>query len=644
MTAEAVFGSQSINPAHSAKVGYRPEIDGLRAVAIIPVLLFHAGFRGFEHGFLGVDIFFVISGYLITGILLAECGETGRISIASFYERRVRRIFPALIIVVAGTAAASWTLLTPVRMEEFARSVVSAFTFSANFWFLTQTHYFSTASDEQPLIHLWSLGVEEQFYILLPLLLMLTKRLSARTFFLLIGALACASLAYAQFISASAPDAAFYRPDTRAWELLMGSLVALRGDKDIPFRGGLAAIGAALIALSLFVLPNSGVPNALSLPVCAGTALLLLSADRRVGVGRLLSSAGMRNVGLISYPLYLWHQPLFALARIHQMGPLTFEGTCEILLTSVVLAAATWAFVEKPFRNRNAIGTSAVFLSALSASAILIAFGLGGAATGYSLRYGELADKYFAAVGTVDDQTDTRSVAIGMGVCHYRPDMSPPLDQFLANWKCTGSGAGATMLVVGDSHAADKAAALKLNGIEVGQMTGAGCSAVPSLMVANCRQMFDQILNRFSNNGRYTRLIIANKQLPDIYSADQIEEAIAYWKPLGAQIVWFSDMPQFADLEDRKASNLRINGEPFLGDFPVSVDQARENFAFMHGLERGRFTTINSAEVYCSMAGAAGCVPYVPGRLGWVAAMGGHLTASGAYLFGQQLLKEGNLR
>jgi peptidoglycan/LPS O-acetylase OafA/YrhL len=145
--------------------GYRPAIDGLRALAIVPVVLFHAGVPGFGRGYLGVDVFFVISGFLITGLLLAERRRTGTIAIGYFYERRVRRIAPALAVMVASAAAAAWCLVTPARMLEIGHSVVAAFTFSANFWFLAQSHYFATEETFQPLIHVWSLAVEEQFYL-----------------------------------------------------------------------------------------------------------------------------------------------------------------------------------------------------------------------------------------------------------------------------------------------------------------------------------------------------------------------------------------------------------------------------------------------------------------------------------------------
>ncbi|QND60175.1 acyltransferase family protein [Mesorhizobium huakuii] len=635
MTVEAVFKSLSSGSVKPAAHTYRPEIDGLRAVAVLPVLLFHAGLAGFENGYLGVDIFFVISGYLITGILLDERRRTGKVSFISFYERRLRRILPALAVVVTASAAAAWFVLTPVRMEEFSKSVISAFTFSANFWFLAQTHYFSTATDEQPLIHLWSLGVEEQFYVALPLLVLLTNRIPEKALFVAIGVLGVASLLLSELVSAASPDAAFYRPDTRAWELLAGAACAFLASGKICFPQLLAAAGAALIALSLFVLPGPGLPNFLAVPVCLGTALVLLSATGASGIGRILAAPGITHIGLISYSLYLWHQPLLALARVRQMAPLSTGLTCMVLAICVVLASATWYFVERPFRDRSRTDRKTVVACSAFAASALVGFGAAGSGDGYAFRYGELKEKYFASVDVIDDLQSTKSKAIRMGICHFRADRSPPLDRFLEDWNCRGSASGADTLVVGDSHAADKAAALRLNGIDIAQMTGAGCSVVPSLMSRDCRRLFDKVVAEYTGFHRVDRLIIANKQLPNIYTRQQVAEAIKFWQPLGARIFWFSDMPQFTELEDRKAQNILARGDASSGAFPSTLDEARRNYAYMVDLEHGQFTAVDSASLFCSLSE---CQPFVKSR-GWIASPYGHLTAIGAYLFGQKLLQ-----
>lgn len=642
MTTVAFVEPQQLTGASVRKLAYRPQVDGLRAVAVLLVVFFHAGVTGFANGYLGVDIFFVISGYLITSLLLEERQRTGTISLLGFYERRARRIVPALVTVVAASSIGAWFVLTPIRMDEFVGSVISAFTFSANFWFLAQTHYFSTASDQQPLIHLWSLGVEEQFYVVFPLALLVFVRAADRSLALAIAGLAVASLALSHLVAMSSPDAAFYRPDTRAWELLIGSSCAFLSGRKLPFQGGLATLGIGLIVLTLFVL-GSAEPIFLAIPVCLGTALVLVSTDKASGVAKVLGSTGVTHLGLISYSLYLWHQPLLALARVRELGPLSPAQTAALLLASTVLAVATWRYVERPFRDRSRFNRRGIFVATLCSIAAFVTFGVGGtASSGFAFRYGAMVDKYFAAVGTVDDQGSRRNKAIGMGVCHFRADMSPPINQFLRDWACTGTASGASVLVVGDSHAADKAAALKLNGIDVAQMTGAGCSAVPSLMSADCAAIFDRV-RTYAKAHPFSRLIIANKQLPTIYTAAQIDEAIAYWRPMGAKIYWLSDMPQFMSLEDWKARNLMANGDATIGAIPATVAEAERNFSAMRALEGGRFTTLDSARLFCSITDARTCEPFIKGR-GWLALPEGHLSAIGAYLFGRQLLADAAFR
>ena len=615
---------------------YRPEIDGLRAIAVVPVLLFHAAFPGFENGYLGVDIFFVISGFLIAGLLLDERERTGTISLPRFYARRIRRIIPALVVVVVATAALALAFLTPLRMQELASSIVAAFTFSANFWFWSQDVYFATEAAEQPLIHLWSLAVEEQFYVIFPILILLWVRVPDRTLQLTFVAVAVISLAISHVISLEDPRAAFFRPDTRAWEILLGVICAFWRDRNVP--GFLAPAGLLLIGLSFFVLPGPEAPSLQTLPVAIGTALFLVSGSGQTGVGRLLAAAPFVWVGLISYSLYLWHQPLLAIARIQSSGTLSVSATAAILIVSFILAWATWHYVEQPARKRlpfHAVGIGAGVLSIL-----LLSFGVAGALThGFAFRYGDKVAAYFEAVGSLDDARGSRRQAIGLGVCHYRRDKSPPFAQFLADWACLGTGKGATILVVGDSHAADKAAAFKLNAVDVGQMTGAGCSVVPRLMSTHCREMFDFVIRRQASDCRYTDVVLAVRQTLSkrALAATDIEEALAFWGAMKARIHWFSGMPEFIDLEDRKAEHLLKAGDARIGEFPLARADAAATVKMLSEASRGRFTVIDSDALYCSFATSDGvCLPVT--SKGWTAVAEGHLSMLGIYLFGQKLL------
>ena len=301
---------------------YRREIDGLRALAVLPVIFFHAGFPTFRGGFVGVDVFFVISGYLITTIILAEL-EQGKFSIINFYERRARRILPALFLVMFVCLPLAWLWLLPQEMKSFSQSLVAVSAFASNVLFWRTSGYFETAAELKPLLHTWSLAVEEQYYLLFPVFLMLTWRLGKRW---IVGLLACVfvvSLAAAQWNAVAKPTATFFLLPTRGWELLVGAFVALYFSKDrnkIPAKllcevGG--AVGFVLITYSIFAFDKqTPFPSFYALVPTIGTALIILYATQSTLVGQLLGNRVCVGVGLISYSAYLWHQPLFAFARL----------------------------------------------------------------------------------------------------------------------------------------------------------------------------------------------------------------------------------------------------------------------------------------------------------------------------------------
>ena len=339
---------------------YRREIDGLRTVAVGSVVLFHAGMPGFAGGYVGVDVFFVISGFLITTILLGDL-EAGRFSVLTFYERRARRILPALSLVVLCTALAGALLMSPHQIGELAESVAATALFAANVYFWRSTDYFGTAAEEKPLLHMWSLAVEEQFYILFPLLLLVLWRWRPNRLQLWFMALAALSLALAEAGWRLKPWANFYLPAGRAWELLAGAMIAarLRGAAPEPSAAGrvLAPLGLALVIASIALI-GEGTPYPslwTAIPV-AGTALLIRYAGPQDLAGRLLGLRPMVFVGLLSYSIYLWHQPLLAFARIELIGPPPLPAALGLMALSVPLAWLSWRFVERPFRTSPARG------------------------------------------------------------------------------------------------------------------------------------------------------------------------------------------------------------------------------------------------------------------------------------------------
>ena len=333
---------------------YRPEIDGLRAVAVLPVILFHAGIPGFSGGFVGVDVFFVISGYLITSILIKDL-DAGNFSLTRFYERRARRILPALSFVMLCCLPFAWAWMIPTDLANFGQSLIAVSVFASNILFWKESSYFAAAAEEKPLLHTWSLAVEEQFYLLFPLVIWALWRFGRQPIFWLIVLVTGASLALSELGWRFKPDANFYLIPTRAWEFMIGALCALSAARQKPSHIlGLVGLGMILAAIVIFD-KSTPFPSLYALVPVIGTALVIQYGGAGSLAGRLLSLKPMVAIGLISYSAYLWHQPLFAFARLR----LTEAPSLEVLLIlsalSLVLAAFSWRFVEQPFRRKDRI-------------------------------------------------------------------------------------------------------------------------------------------------------------------------------------------------------------------------------------------------------------------------------------------------
>jgi peptidoglycan/LPS O-acetylase OafA/YrhL len=344
-----------------------PAIDGLRAVAVLAVVAYHAGLP-VPAGFVGVDIFFVISGYLITRLLHDEVQATGRIDFMGFYARRARRILPALAVVVL--AALGLSVLLQPDAGEVARSAAAAGAFVANVFFQWRTgDYWAADSATMPLLHLWSLSVEEQFYLVWPVVLILARRKPVAA----LATLAVASLALAEWWLWRDPTAAFYQMPARAWELALGGLVALR---PVNVPKGSAWIGLAVVLLACFV-PFAHFPGIGALPAVAGSALLIASIQNGEAP-RLLTLRPVVFVGLVSYSFYLWHWPLLALAHATHVGELPLIARLGLCVVAFVMACASYRYVETPFRrsrasSRRAVAVGLASLAVLSCGAFAYA-------------------------------------------------------------------------------------------------------------------------------------------------------------------------------------------------------------------------------------------------------------------------------
>ena len=365
---------------------HRRDIDGLRALAVLSVVCFHARVPGFSGGYVGVDVFFVISGYLITSLISEEIRQQ-RFSIVTFYERRVRRIFPALLLVMAVSSLLATWLLLPTQFNNFAKADFATAAFSSNVLFWRQTGYFAPSATEQPLLHTWSLAVEEQFYIAFPLVLLSIHRWLNARWTLWVGLITVCSFALSAWVGTHHPAAAFYLAPTRAWELLLGSLLALQSFPQRSHRLLMEASALAGLALDRLgrvrLSSDSPFPGINVLLPCLGAVLIIYSGQNTPTATRIfLGTRPLVFVGLISYSLYLWHWPLLVFARFWNIYELSGPKTAVVVGVSFLAASLSWRFVESPFRERGGVfDRKALFLAASGGTALLMAFALYGYVT-----------------------------------------------------------------------------------------------------------------------------------------------------------------------------------------------------------------------------------------------------------------------
>jgi len=392
---------------------YRADIDGLRAVAVLSVLFFHAGFPAFGGGFVGVDIFFVISGYLITQILIKSI-DAGNFSIADFYKRRALRILPAYTAMCLASATIAIWLLPPGPLIDFSESLLSSALFVANFYFAGQMNYFQSAAEELPLLHMWSLSVEEQFYVIWPFaILMLSMLPSPRLRLFLVGAGTLGGAIFCEWaIRNKSQTMVFFYTPFRAWELMIGALAAMSPVLKMNMRSStvLSTSGVLLIlgAVLFFEPRRPPFPGISALLPCLGAVLIIITGTfQSTVVHRLLSQRHIVLIGLLSYSLYLWHWPLFAFMRYLNQGQLGLVLACVLCVMSLGLAYLSWRFIETPFRKTkgrgsyfgnfgtpSVLGASVltILLTAITAAALFYTNGLPSRASALALTASEALD------------------------------------------------------------------------------------------------------------------------------------------------------------------------------------------------------------------------------------------------------------
>jgi peptidoglycan/LPS O-acetylase OafA/YrhL len=442
-------------------MNYRRELDGLRAIAILPVILFHAGFEWFSGGFIGVDVFFVISGYLITLNILSEM-EAGQFSLGSFYERRVRRILPALFFVLAACTVFALFFMLPKQTIEFSRGLVAIPLFSSNILFGLESNYFATAAELNPILHTWSLSVEEQFYVAFPLFMLLLWRFNKRILigFLVFSIVGTISFILAELRSATNPDITFYLLRTRCWELLLGTLIAyvhhVKTYKNTTSQlvnqmASLVGLTAIVLAVLIFD-KGTRFPSVYTLVPTVGASLIILFATPSTIVGRLLAHPWLVGIGLISFSAYLWHQPIFAFARI--LGYTNNWLLAMLAICSIILAYFTWRFIEQPFRDKRKMSRKSIFAAAFSINAVIIGTGMAiNINDGFPNRVSQEQHEVLAFLSY------STTELYRTGKCLLRTDQ--PITEFSEECSASGNAQSNILFLWGDSFAAHLYPAIK---------------------------------------------------------------------------------------------------------------------------------------------------------------------------------------
>ncbi|WP_417516063.1 acyltransferase family protein [Minwuia sp.] len=623
---------------------YRPEIDGLRSVAVLLVLVFHAEFaiadgHLLSGGYVGVDVFFVISGYLITRIILADLNGGG-FSFARFYERRARRILPALYVVMLVSIPFAFWLLVPHQLIGFADTVGSTVGFFSNFLFWKQAGYFDVAAIEKPLLHTWSLAVEEQFYFLFPVMLLGMVRFMPRALPAICLFLLLVSLGAAHFTSGRWPDAAFYLLPMRGWELLAGAILAaleLSGHRTARSAPALilpaAGLGLILYAAVEFDAQTRHPSMITVLPVL-GTVLIIRFCNGRDIVSRLLGSRPFVAVGLISYSLYLWHFPVLAFARFADPG-LSDAARLLCLIGSGALAWLTYVAIERPARDRTRLGRKALIVWVLAATLLLLGFvGAAHWSRGFPGRYDP------AELELINHDTETNAAYVRARFQAHR------LAGFSSNPETL------KIMIIGDSYGQDLANALHEGGLlENAELSTHYIPAIcGNLMVQ--QDLTDLVAEKDREVcSRYARY--AEPGLETLMAQADIIWLASSWQPW--QVPLLND--SLANIHQQTDARLLVVGtkgfakrdvqsllalshdaRAALRD-PVPEAVLSTNARLATALDEAAF--IDAQSLICGAG--TDCAVFDPG-LRWISYDGGHLTQAGAAHLGRQLADHPQVR
>lgn len=624
---------------------YRPDIDGLRAVAITAVVAFHTFPQGFQGGFAGVDVFFVLSGYLISNVIFQNA-DVQAFSIADFYTRRIRRIFPALATLFVSTLAIGWFVLSPRELAQLGKHVVSGSSFISNFVLWRESGYFDNSAEFKPLLHLWSLGVEEQFYIFYPALMFFVLRRKLPRL-LVLGTLTASSFALCLFLTSHSPTAAFYNPLSRIWEILLGCVIAHVVVKYSDCRNNsvlanfMAITGLILIATAyIFFNSTTQFPGlAAVIPTC-GAGLLILSGPTNFLSRHFLSNRIAVLIGLISFPLYLWHWPLLVFLRIHNGGESSASARVIVVLLSIFLSIVTYLLIERPLRFRIS-PRSAVLVLTSSVAALALCGQVLAINDGFPQRFSGEVQKL--ATFQPDFKTDGR-----VDDCWLAP-YAPP-DSFSGT--CDGDISKSQRIALwGDSHAARFYPGLRtiLNSdISISQFTRSACPALLDFEFNECRASNAVVMKKFKEIRPQTVIIFGrwntyiDSKRASVFKVS-MKKTIKELRGLGVTNIyvmgpapfWSGNLPTnlFEQLNDKNKDVL-----PLRSNFRLTT-VAQDSEELLRPIVE-QIPNVTYFSVFDSLCLNGKCLVTVDGTVDGLTTWDyGHLTTPGAVFVAEQLQK-----
>ncbi len=546
-------GPDGVRRAPAARLAFRPEIEGLRAVAIMPVVLVHAGFTQFPGGFVGVDVFFVISGYLITRIIMADM-EQDRFSLARFYARRFARLGPTLWVMLASVLLAGLWLLLPSDWPDLTSETISAAGFAANLYYWATTDYFAT-HETALLLHTWSLGVEEQFYLFYPIALVALRRWLPGREVAALTVVAVVSFALCLWLSQTAPQAAFYLFSSRAWEMALGGLVAVGAGFRItlaPLRATLALAGLAMIAIAVLGVDRFGAfPAPAALLPCIGTALIIdygSSGPARM----LLSLAPARWIGRISYSTYLWHWPIIVFWRLEHGVLQDRWSRVGLVVAALAAGAASYYLIEKRGqRTLHRLSSRTVFRIGIASVAGVSALAAGGLALAPYVVSGPAAQMAVTLASRADER---RATQFRMGTCFGNE---------LDFERCVQpAGDGRDVVVMGSSYAAMLWDALAKANPErrVHQATVLGCNpVVESEGPAPCVEVYARVFN-LARAGKIAHVVLASRWYAE--DAPAVAATVRAMRDAGVQVTVIGPPVEYEQSFPRVLAIAERRGDP----------------------------------------------------------------------------------